>query len=79
MHTRSSNPRPTYSRSFVHTCCFQHTYPHVPLNLALILAWTYGAVARALGSLVNVALTNIKLAAIHPRKQETFVYRPKGQ
>ena len=28
--------------------------PHVPPNLALILAWTYGAVAHALGSLVKL-------------------------
>ena len=32
----------------------EHARPHVPPNLALILAWTYGAVARALGSLVKM-------------------------
>ena len=31
----------------------EHARPHVPPNLALILAWTYGAVARALGLLVK--------------------------
>ena len=31
----------------------EHARPHAPPNLALILAWTYGAVARALGSLVK--------------------------
>ena len=31
-----------------------HARPNVPPNLALILAWTYGTVARALGSLVNL-------------------------
>ena len=31
----------------------EHSHPHVPPNLALILAWTYDAVVRALGSLVK--------------------------
>ena len=60
----------------------EHARPHVPPNLALILAWTYGAVARALGSLVEINPTASNTFADSSFHHETgsSIYRPgKGQ
>ena len=60
----------------------EHARPHVPPNLALILAWTYGAVARALGSLVKSNPTASITFADSFFHHETCssIYRPeKGQ
>ena len=60
----------------------EHARPHVPPNLALILAWTYGAVARALGSLVKSNPTASITFADSSFHHETgsSIYRPgKGQ
>ena len=60
----------------------EHARPHVPPNLALILAWTYGAVARALGSLVKYNPTASITFADSSFHHETgsSMYRPgKGQ
>ena len=51
-------PGTTYTSTLDHPLLLtlatsEHACPHLPPNLALILAWTYGAVARALGSLVK--------------------------
>ena len=60
----------------------EHARPHVPPNLALILAWTYGAVARALGLLVKSNPTASITFADSSFHHETgsSIYRPgKGQ
>ena len=50
-YTLALDPPTTF---IVDNCRFRACAPTRTSNLALILAWTYGAVARALGSLVKL-------------------------